>query len=121
MSVLLQLATLALICLLGELIAVLLPFTFPASILSMLLLLALLFTKKLRPEHFLASSTFLLDNMTLFFIPACVGIIQYSDVLFENLLPMLLICAGTVPLIIFVTGHTVQITMRLLNKEEKHV
>ena len=42
MKILMQLAIILLICLLGEVLAALLPFPFPASVISMLLVLALL-------------------------------------------------------------------------------
>ena len=51
MKILMQLAIILLICLLGEVLAALLPFPFPASVISMLLVLALLLWGPLKIYH----------------------------------------------------------------------
>lgn len=118
MKVITQIALLLGICLCGEVISAVLPFTFPASVISMVLLFVLLVSRLVRPAQLKQTSGFLLDNMALFFIPACVNIINYADALLQNLLPILVICVGTAPLIYFVTGHTVQLVMRLMQRKE---
>ena len=82
------------------------------------LLLLLLAAKVVRPGQLGQVSGFFLDNMPFFFIPSCVGILKYLDALLENLLPILLICIGTTPLVFFVTGHTVQLAIRWMDKKE---
>ena len=57
------------ICLVGEGIAAVLPFAFPASVLSMLLLFVLLLCGVLKVEHIREKGDFLLKNMAFFFIP----------------------------------------------------
>ena len=118
MEVIVQIGVVLAVCLAGEIVSYLLPFSFPASVISMVLLFALLATRIIRPHHLREKADFLLGNMALFFIPACVGVLKYADVLLDNLLPMVLICAGTAPLVFFVTGHTVQLAMRLMEKRE---
>ncbi len=104
------------ICLIAEGISAILPFPFPASVLSMVLLFLLLATRILHPHHLKEKTEFLLGNMALFFVPACVSLLKYKDALFENLIPILLICILTTPVVFFVTGHVVQLTMRFLQK-----
>lgn len=117
MQPLLQIGVVFAVCLAGEAISAVLPFAFPASVISMVLLFLLLCLRVLRPGQLAQISGFFLDNMPVFFIPACVGIINYADALMANLLPILLICIGTTPLVFFVTGHTVQLAIRLMDKK----
>ena len=108
------------ICLVGEAVAALLPFAFPYSVISMLFLLVLLLTGLLKPHHIARKSQFLLSNMALFFVPAGVGMLEYMDVLIANAVPVLVICFITTPLVFLVTGKSVQWTMRLMEKRDKH-
>ncbi len=107
------------LCLLAEAISALLPFTFPASVLSMVLLLILLFSKVLKPHQLKEESDFFLGNMPLFFVPPCVSILENVDVLFQSFWSIVLISVFTTPLVFFVTGHVVQLTMKLLRKKEE--
>ena len=75
MKILMQLAIILFICLLGEVIAAVLPFPFPASVISMLLVLALLLWGPLKIYHIQKQADFLLDNMGFFFVPPAVAII----------------------------------------------
>ena len=119
MSVLAQIGVVFGLCLAAEGISALLPFTFPATVLSMVLLLMLLSCRVLKPQQLKEKSEFLLGNMPLFFVPACVGILQYTDVLFQNFWAIILISLLTTPLVFFVTGHAVQLTMKLLRRKEE--
>ena len=120
MRILKQLCLLFVICLVSEGISAVLPFTLPSSIISMLFLLALLAVKVVKPDQLREVSSFLLDNMALFFIPVVSGMMNYADVLFENFWAIVLICLLTTPLVFFVTGHVVQLMVRLMKgKGEK--
>ena len=61
--------------------------------------------------------------MLLFFIPTCVSVITYADVLFRNFWSIVLISVLTTPLVFFVTGQVVQLTMKRIRKkgEKEHV
>lgn len=121
MSVIAQIGVVFGLCLAAEGISALLPFVFPSSVMAMVLLLVLLFCKVLKPQQLNETSDFLLGNMPLFFVPACVGILQYKDVLFQNFWAIFLISLLTTPVVFFVTGHAVQLTMKLLRRKgEKH-
>lgn len=67
------------ICLVGEGIAAVLPFAFPASVLSMLLLFVLLLCGVLKVEHIREKGDFLLKNMAFFFIPSGVALLEQVD------------------------------------------
>ena len=122
MSIVSQLFVVFFVYLASEGIAALLPFTFPASVMGMVILLVLLLTKVLKPAQLKESSDFLLGNMLLFFIPTCVSVITYADVLFRNFWSIVLISILTTPLVFFVTGQVVQLTMKRIRKkgEKEH-
>ena len=120
MPILGELAVILILCLLCEGIAVLLPFPFPASVLSLLLLLFLLLTGSLKERHIGRVSSFLTQNMAFFFLPSCVGLIEYWETLSCVLVPFLIIALLTTPLVYAVTAWTVQLMMaRRWNKEEQ--
>lgn len=119
MSILKQLVLVFAVCLVSEGISAVLPFTLPASVIGIILLLVLLAVKAVKPKDLKEVSDFLLDNMALFFIPVVSSMIQYKDVLFANFWAIVLICLLTTPLVFFVTGHVVQLTVKLLRRKEK--
>ena len=118
MSVIAQLCVVFAICVAAEGISAVLPFVFPASVLSMVLLLLLLLTRVLKPRQLQETSDFLLNNMTMFFIPTCVSVLTYADVLFRNFWAIVGISLLTTPLVFFVTGHVVQLTMKWVRRRE---
>ena len=117
MSVIVQICVIFAVCLAAEGISAVLPFSFPASVIGMLLLLALLGTRLLKPAHLKETSGFFMDNMAMFFIPACVSVLKYTEVLFANFWAIVLISLLTTPLVFFVTGHVVQLTMNLIRRK----
>ena len=117
MAVLKQLCLIFAICLVSECISAVLPFTLPASVISMVILLLLLMCKAVKPRQLQQVSDFLLGNMALFFIPVVSSIIQYKDVLFANFWAIVLISLLTTPLVFFVTGHVVQLTVKLMKRK----
>lgn len=106
------------VCLVSEGIAALIPVAFPASVIALLLLVLLLFTKVLKPEHIQRFSGFLVANMAFFFLPPCVGVIEYSSAILGQLLPFLIISFFTTPLIYFVTAWSVQWLIRHARRKE---
>ncbi len=117
MSVLAQICLVFAVCLAAEGVSAVLPFTLPASVLAMVFLLVLLAVKAVKPEQLKETSRFFADNMALFFVPACVGILKYADVLLENFWVVVLISILTTPLVFFVTGQAVQLTMKWLKRK----
>ena len=117
MPVISQICVIFAICLASEGISAVLPFTFPASVIGMILLLILLCTKVLKPSQLQQTSDFLLGTMAMYFIPACVSVLEYVDVLLDNIWAILIICFVTTPIVFFVAGYVVQLTVRLMRKK----
>ena len=91
-----------------------LPFPFPASVISLLLLLALLLVKVLKTEHIQNVADFLTGNMSFFFLPATVSIMNYMDTIWENAAAFFTICVVSMLATFAATAGTVKLTRRLL-------
>ena len=105
------------ICLVGTVIEAVLPVAFPASVISLILLMALLLTGIIKPRHIQRVSGFLVANMAFFFLPSCIGIMEYTDVLRGKVLPIFAICFLTTPLVYLATAWTVRAVMALQKKK----
>lgn len=122
MNIMGELALIFGICLVGEGVAVLLPVAFPASVISMVLLMVLLLTGVVKDRHIQTASHFLVANMAFFFLPSFVGLLEHIELLKSQLVPLLLIIVLTTPVVYLVTGWTVRLLMlRHRNrKEDRH-
>jgi holin-like protein len=116
MKILIQIGIVLGVCLAGELLSGLLPFAFPASVLSMILLFLLLSFKLLHPDHIREKADFLLKNMSFFFIPAGVAIMEQFPILSGSLLPFLLICFLSTILTFLSVALTVRLVLFLQKK-----
>ncbi len=92
----------------GKLIATLLPFSFPGSILGMLILFLLLNFQLIRLPWIEASAGLLLRHMALLFIPVAVGLLAYLDVVMHSWLAILLNVLLGIALILLVVGRLYQ-------------
>ena len=108
------------IYLLSEGLVTLLPFAFPASVLSMLILLVLLLTGLVKEHHIRRICTFLIGNMAFFFLPSCVGIVEHWSTLSVILIPFFVIAVLTTPLVYAATGWTVQLLMSWQKRKGGH-
>jgi len=106
------------ICLAGVAVEAALPFDFPGSVISMVMLIVLLLTGVVKEKHISRVSGFFMSNMSIFFLPACIGIMEHFDVIGSRLLPLLGICVLTTPLIYVVTAWTVQGMMALRRRKK---
>ena len=106
------------LCLISEGAASLLPFSFPASVISMVLLALLLLTGVVRERHIQRFSGFLTGNMAFFFLPTAVGVMEHMDLLKGSMLPILVIILVTVPVVYCLTAWTVQLLMLHRRKKE---
>ncbi len=104
------------ICLLGEWIASLLPFVFPSSVISMILLFLLLLIGLLKVEHIREKTDFLLKNMAFFFIPSGVALMEQTELLKGKILPLLLICLLTTIITFAVSAFTIRLVMKWQNR-----
>ena len=123
MNIMGELALIFGICLVGEGVAALLPVAFPASVISMVLLMVLLLTGVVKDRHIQTASHFLVANMAFFFLPSFVGLLEHIELLKSQLVPLLLLIVLTTPVVYLITGWTVRLLMlRHRNrKEDRHV
>ena len=119
MAILTQIGVVLGVGLVGELVAQVLPFPFPSSVIAMVLLFVLLCAKVIKPHHIRQKGDFLLKNMAFFFIPAGVGILENFDQLKANLLLFLAVCVLTTFITFFVSAMTVRAMMALQKKGGK--
>ena len=86
----------------------------PGNVIGMLLLFILLLTGLIKLKDIEKVSDFLLSNLTVLFIPAGVGIMKYYNLLQGRLADFLIVVVLTTVLVMVFTGHTVQITQRMV-------
>lgn len=113
---LVQICFIFMVCLIGELISKLLPFAFPGSVIAMLILFAMLLTKRVTTLHIKDITDFLLNNMAFFFVPSSVGIIEYYADIKSIVIPFVFICMFTTLLTFITTAYTVKGVMKIQNK-----
>lgn len=106
------------VCLLSEGISAILPFSFPASVISMIVLLLLLMSGVIKERHISRVCRFLVGNMAFFFVPPCVALMDHAATLGSCLIPFLVIAILTTPLIYAVTAWTIQLMARLMDRTE---
>lgn len=106
------------ICWLSQCIEKVLPFSFPASVIGLILLLLLLLAKAVRVEHIRELSDFLLGNLPFFFLPAVVSIMNYADVIRANLVPFVTVCVASLVLTYGAVAWAVKLTVRLMKRKE---
>lgn len=116
MKILLQLTILFAICLVGQLIAGLLPVAIPGSVISMVILLLLLLLRLIKPVQIKDASEFLLKNMAFLFVPSGVQILEKYTFLQGHVLVFVLICIVTTLLTFLTTALTVTGVIRLQEK-----
>ena len=118
MTIMSQLAVIFGVCLISEGISALLPFQFPASVISMMLLLVLLLTGVVKDRHIDKASNFFVTNMSFFFVAPCVSVMDHFPKLVDCLLPFLFISVVTTPVVYCATAWSTQLLMALVDKKE---
>ena len=79
MNIVMELALIFGVCLVGVIVASIMPFAVPYSVISLLILMTLLYQKAIKPYQ--------IENMGIFFVPAVVGTMEYVETLKNYLLP----------------------------------
>lgn len=105
------------ISLLGELLAEILPWTIPASVYGLFLMLMALMTKIIKVEHVKETSDFLMDVMPIMFVPASVGLMVSWGLLKEIMIPVLIVSVLGTLVVMIVSGKTVDFFMKLTGKQ----
>ena len=88
----------------GELIAYFLPFSFPGTIIGLLLFFIALVLNIVKIEHVKEVATWLQNNMGFMFIPLAVGIMQHFEILKLSWLELLVTLFVTTILTIIITS-----------------
>ncbi|MDD3347877.1 CidA/LrgA family protein [Oscillibacter sp.] len=101
----------------SQCIEAILPIPFPASVISLLLLLALLVLGVVKVDHIREKADFLLGNLGFFFVPVSVGIMNYFDLIRQNATAFITICVVSLVLTYGATVAAVRLTCRLVEKK----
>lgn len=112
-----QFCRILLVCLLGEVLAHVLPLPIPASVYGLVLLLAALKLGVLRLDQVKETGNFLIGILPLLFVPAAVGFMDLWEELGAMLLPCLIAVIPVTLLVMGVSGRVTQRARRMLGKE----
>ena len=116
-----QIAIIAGVSMVGELLSYLIPLPVPGSIYGLLLMLLLLVTKTIRLRQVKAVANWLLSLMPIMFVGPTVSLMNSYESYKSFLIPVIVICVVTTILTMAITGCTAQILMfRHNRKERKH-
>ena len=118
MKIVTQVGIIFSICWISQIIEKLLPFSFPASVIGMILLFILLCVHILKVDRIREKSDFLLENMAFFFIPAGVSIINYFDVLKNWVVQLIVICVVSTVVTFAVTAYSMKLALYLMQKKK---
>lgn len=113
-----QLARIVGFCLLGEVLAALLPLPLPASVYGLLLMAAALKLGVLKLDQVRETGLFLTGIFPLLFVPAASGVLELGSELLEVLLPLVIAIVPVTALVMAVTGMMAQ--RCAAGKEEPH-
>lgn len=108
MTILVELSIILSILLISQGIQIYYNLSIPATIIGMVILIFMLLFKIIKLKWIENISNLLLDNLSILFVPAGVGIMQELNILKGNVIPVLFILAITTIIIILTTGYTVQ-------------
>lgn len=92
----------------GEILARVLPLPVPASVWGLVLMLALLILRVVKPEHIRDTAEYLISLMPLMFVPPTVGLMQSWGLLRDNLLSFLIAVTVITAIVMAVTGLVAQ-------------
>lgn len=106
------------ILLTGELIRYFFDLVLPGNVIGMLLLFLLLVMKVVKLESVEKVSNFLLNNLTIFFLPAGVGIMKYYNLLEGKVLEFILLVVVSTTLVMIFTGYSVELLQRMVKNEQ---
>lgn len=93
---------------LGELIVYVTGIHFPASLIGMLLLTFALHKKWIKLEWVKGISDVLVGNLGLFFVPPCISVMVYFNLIASNLLAIVVSVVISTILVLFTTGRVYQ-------------
>lgn len=112
MRIPLQLAVIFAICIAGEVLHRVVGVPLPGNIIGMVLLLILLCTKVIKPEHISGVSSFFLKYLALFFLPPSIAIMTAGDDVLSKWPLLLFLCIAFTLVTIAAGGRVTQFFIR---------
>lgn len=91
LKILKQLGLILILCLAAEVIVSLLPFTFPSSVMAILILALLLGTGIIKESMIQETADFMLASMALVFVPLAVGMVEDLEILREQAIGFIIV------------------------------
>ncbi len=89
----------------------------PGTILGMLILFVLLWTKVLKVESIEKVCDFLILNMIIFFLPPAVELLEYMTLLKTGFFKIIILLIATTVITMIVTGKTVDFCIKRMEKK----
>lgn len=120
MKIICQIGVIFAVCWFSQLIEAALPVPFPASVIGMLLLLALLATGLLK-SSISGKRRISAGQHGLLFLPAGVSVINYFDVLGRSAVALVLVCLLSTVITFGATALSIRFTLRLLERRKSRV
>lgn len=112
MRIPLQLAVIFAICVAGEFLHRIVGIPLPGNIIGMVLLLALLCLKIIKPEQISGVSSFFLNHLALFFLPPSIAIMAVGDEVLSKWHLLLVLCIVFTLATLAVSGRCTQVFIR---------
>ena len=119
MKILLQIGVVCGLYWVSQCVESVLPIPFPASVISLLLLLGLLLIRVVRVDHVREKADFLLGNLGFFFVPVSVSIMNYAGLICQHAAAFVTICVVSTVLTYGATTAAVRLTVRLMRRREE--
>lgn len=119
MKILLQIGVVCGLYWVSQCVESVLPIPFPASVISLLLLLGLLLIRAVRVDHVREKADFLLGNLGFFFVPVSVSIMNYAGLIRQHAAAFVTICVVSTVLTYGATTAAVRLTVRLMRRREE--
>ena len=107
------------VCLLGEVLAAILPLPVPASVYGLILMLAALKTRLIRLDQVKETADFLIAVLPLLFVPAAAGVMALWPELRAMLAPCVTAVVLVTILVMGVSGRVTQAIRRMSERKEK--
>lgn len=107
-----QLLIILAFCLLGELLAALIPLPVPAAIYGLVLLLTALCTGLLKPENIEDTASFLIQIMPLLFVAPAANILRYWGIIAPNAVEIVVICVVSTFVVFAVSGLVTKLLLK---------
>lgn len=101
----------------GEILHTVLPLPVPSGVYGLFLLLGALMAGWVRLESVEGTGNFLMDTMTMMFIPAMVGLMEYAPQIRAVFVPFMVVIAVSTVAVMVVTGRVAQSVIDFQDKK----